>query len=201
MPLPLPTLPRDELHARHIAMRGYRRADGLYDIEAHLVDTKNTPLSVNGGRRVEPGQPIHDMAIRVTVNDQLEVMDVAATIEAAPHRPCAAAADTLECLKGFRIGAGWTRAVRQQLSGAQGCTHLMELLSPLATVAFQTLFEVRNAREANIRGPDKPHKIDSCFAYASDREVVHRLWPAHARHPLLASHALLPASLSTHLSP
>src|ERR1700724_127118 len=31
---------RELLHLRDIALRGYRRADGLFDIEAHLTDTK-----------------------------------------------------------------------------------------------------------------------------------------------------------------
>ena len=49
MPLP-PSVPRDELHLRRIELRGYRRADGLYDIEAHMVDTKTRELTLPDGR-------------------------------------------------------------------------------------------------------------------------------------------------------
>jgi Protein of unknown function (DUF2889) len=45
MPLPA-SVPRDELHLRRIELRGYRRHDGLYDIEAHMVDTKATDLTL-----------------------------------------------------------------------------------------------------------------------------------------------------------
>jgi len=45
MPLP-PSAPRDELHVRRIELRGYRRHDGRYDIEARMVDTKTSDRAV-----------------------------------------------------------------------------------------------------------------------------------------------------------
>ena len=39
MPLTNPA-PRKLMHTRAIDCKGYERADGLWDIEAHLVDTK-----------------------------------------------------------------------------------------------------------------------------------------------------------------
>lgn len=178
MPLP-ESVPREALHTRSIRMQGFRRADGLFDIEASLVDTKPFQLSVHGAREVPPGEAIHDMAIRVVVNDMLEVMDVVAVIDAAPHRTCPQATQTVACLKGLRIGSGWTRAVRERLSGAAGCTHLMELLLPMATVAFQALLPVRLERPTPVDAQGRPTKIDSCYAYARQREVVQRLWPAY----------------------
>ena len=44
MPLPDP-VPREPLHTRRVECRGYRRADGLWDIEGHLVDTKAYPFA------------------------------------------------------------------------------------------------------------------------------------------------------------
>ena len=40
MPLSAPA-DRQLLHLRDIALRGYERADGLFDIEAQLTDTKD----------------------------------------------------------------------------------------------------------------------------------------------------------------
>lgn len=60
MPLPS-SVPRQELHLRRIELRGYRRVDGLYDLEAHRVDTKSEGLTVGGGRVVSPGEPVHDI--------------------------------------------------------------------------------------------------------------------------------------------
>jgi hypothetical protein len=52
---------RDELHARQIDLRGYRRADGLYDVEARLVDTKTEDMTVSDGRVIPSGAPLQDM--------------------------------------------------------------------------------------------------------------------------------------------
>jgi hypothetical protein len=55
LPLP-PPLPRDELHMRRIEMRGYRRHDGLYDIEARITDTKTSTLALSE-KTVPAGAP------------------------------------------------------------------------------------------------------------------------------------------------
>jgi len=65
MPLSSPA-PRKLMHTRAIECRGYEREDGLWDIEAHLTDTKTTPHTRReGGRERRPGEPVHDMWIRV----------------------------------------------------------------------------------------------------------------------------------------
>ena len=178
MPLP-PSVQRDELHLRRIELRGFRRGDGLFDVEARMVDTKTHELALADGRVVPAGEPIHDMSIRLVVDEDLGVIDIVACTDASPFGICPEATETLQSLKGLRIAAGWTAAVRQRLAGRNGCTHLTELLTPLATVAFQTLSQVRQGKPAPVDANGKPRKIDSCYAYASDREVVHRLWPTH----------------------
>jgi hypothetical protein len=188
MALP-PAVPREDLHLRRIELRGYRRQDGLYDIEAHMVDTKAHELTLASGRVVSPGERLHDMSIRLTVDDDLNVIDIAASTDASPFGICVDAPDTLQTLKGLRIGAGWSKAIRERLTGRKGCTHLTELLAPLGTVAFQTLAPVRLARPAVVDGSGKPRKIDSCYAYASDREIVRERWPMYYDGPAGAAGA------------
>jgi hypothetical protein len=178
MPLP-PSVPRDELHLRRIELRGYGRHDGLYDIEARMVDTKTRELTLPEGRVVPSGEPLHDMWVRLVVDENLDVIDIVASTDASPFGICREATATLQTMKGLRIAAGWSAAVRERLAGRNGCTHLTELLGPLATVAFQTLSQVRNAKPTSVDANSKPRKIDSCYAYASDREVVLRRWPKH----------------------
>jgi hypothetical protein len=170
---------RRELHHRTIDLRGFRRVDGLYDIEAHLVDIKSEDLPVGGGRVVRCGEPVHDMTVRLVVDEGLTVKEVFASTDASPHAICPGATSTLQSLAGLRIGPGWSKAVRARLAGSQGCTHLTELLQPLATVAFQTLWTVRNAVPAETGPVAVPAKIDSCYAYSSERELVRQRWPAH----------------------
>ena len=59
MPL-TPPVPRERLHTRSVVGDGYRRSDGMFDLEARLVDTKSHPYRLMSGVR-EPGEPIHDM--------------------------------------------------------------------------------------------------------------------------------------------
>ncbi len=68
--------------------------------------------------------------------------------------------------------------MRELLSGAASCTHIVELLGPMATTAFQGLAPQRLAR-INLPGQEaeRAAKVDSCYAYAAEREVVAQLWP------------------------
>lgn len=178
MPLPSSGL-REEIHQRRIDMRGFRRVDGLYDLEAHLTDTKTAGMTVGNDRFVSPGEAIHDMWVRLVIDEDLKVIDILASTDAAPQSPCPQAAATLQSIKGLTIGPGWSKAVRERLAGRKGCTHLTELLMPLATVAIQTLWQVRVSRPPLVNANGKPLKIDSCFAYASDRELVRQRWPEY----------------------
>jgi len=94
---------------------------------------------------------------------------------------CREAVEPMRTIVGERIKPGWSAMVKERLGGAAGCTHLMELLPPLATAAFQTLSEVRLARPAVLDKRGRPAKIDSCYAFASHREVVLRRWPQFHR--------------------
>ena len=60
--------------------------------------------------------------------------------------------------------------------GVHGCTHLVELLGPVATVAYQTLV-ARRMKQANDQPDRRPSIIGSCHAYRSDGDVVRQRWP------------------------
>ena len=107
------------------------------------------------------------MSIRLVVDEDLNVIDIVASTDAAPYGICPEATTTLQSLKGLRIGAGWSMAIRERLAGRNGCTHLTEMLKPLGTAAFQTLAPIRLARPVAVDAHGKPRKIDSCYAYAS----------------------------------
>lgn len=177
MPLPAP-VEREELHRRTIEMRGYRRSDGDYEIEGRVTDTKTHPIQPQGRDTPMPaGLPIHDMSVRLVVDASLVVKDVVAVVDGFPFADCPHAAGSLAQLKGARIAAGWTARVKSLL-GKESCTHLVELLIPLGTAAYQTLAEVRFARGDEFDGTGRPVRIDSCYAYSEARDLVLRRWPA-----------------------
>ena len=134
MPLS-PLEDREPIHHRRVDCRGYRRADGLWDIEGHLTDVKSYAFSNKFRGEIQPGEPIHDMWLRLTLDDKLTVIKAEASTEAGPYAPCPAITPAFAKLEGLKIGPGWRRAVNNLLGGVQGCTHLVELLGPLATTA------------------------------------------------------------------
>ena len=169
---------RHEMHHRRIDMRGWGRSDGLYEVEGTVVDRKPHDIGSPGGFKFVPaGEPIHDMGVKLVFDSDMVVREVTTFTSSAPHDACFSAGPTLQALNGLRMAAGWRSEVRQRLAGAKSCTHLMELLFPMATVAFQTLTLVRAGRPDPLDPEGEPVKIDSCFAYASDGDVVKRRWP------------------------
>ena len=61
---------RERLHRRTVTYDGFRRVDGLFDIEAHIVDAKDHDYELLTGVR-EAGEPVHDMFVRVTIDTAL----------------------------------------------------------------------------------------------------------------------------------
>ena len=169
---------REEVHLRSIDMRGYRRDDGLYEVEGRLVDRKPHDLQLpDGGPMVPALRPIHNMGVVLVFDTDLLVHDVATFTDAAPYAECPAGGQALQSLKGLRIASGWSREVRNRLRGAVACTHLMELLIPMGTAAFQSLAPVRMQQPAALDAQGRPLKIDSCYAYRAEGEVVLQRWP------------------------
>jgi hypothetical protein len=175
---------RDELHFRRIDMRGFRRSDGLFEIEGRVTDRKPHDLVLaRGGRRVPKNEPIHDMGVRLVFDDKLMVHEVETFTDAAPYPRCPEGGRALQSLKGLRMTSGWSKEVRNLLAGAQSCTHLMELLVPMATAAFQSLSAVTGGRPESLDATGRPKKIDSCYAYGAQQELVRLRWPEYYRPP------------------
>lgn len=175
---------REELHRRQLDLRFYRRSDGLYEIVGQMMDTKSHPFMLAlRTQPVEPGDPIHHMVFTLVLDESLVVKDAFAQMKATPFGVCLGAQNTVGGLIGLRIGPGWNKKVRDVLGGTASCTHLMELLGPMATTAFQGIAPKR-LEEASK--PENEHmrvvKVNSCFAYDERREVVANLWP-HLHKP------------------
>jgi len=181
MPLADPA-PRELLHVRAITLNGYRRADGLYDVDAAIADTKTYGFD-NSDRatgRIEAGEKLHGMVARITFDEDLLIHAAEASTEYGPFANCPGGAASFGALAGLSIKAGFLRAANERLRGTIGCTHLRELLQQMATVAFQTMLPVRLKRERVAMAapePETPRQLNSCFACASDSPAVKKRWP------------------------
>jgi hypothetical protein len=186
MPL-TPPAAREALHKRTVACDGYIRTDGLWEVEGRIIDVKTYPFDNEWRGRVEPGMPVHEMAIRLAFDDELVIRAAEATTEFSPFAICSRAAPNFAALVGLRIGPGFMAAVRARIGKTEGCTHIVEMLQQVATTAFQTLaarsrVKPRPKAEPRAGGEQAKRKhpfLDSCYALKSDREVVKRFYPDH----------------------
>ena len=167
-----PTVEREPLHTRSIELRGYKRADGLYDIEGHLVDTKPFDFKLAAGLR-RGGEPIHDMWLRITVDRDLVIVDAVAATDAMPYvGDCDQIVPAYRKLVGLALRPGYGQRVKELLGGVRGCTHITELAGALATAAFQTMAGQR-LRPAD----EKPFQLDKCHALESTAPAVAKYYP------------------------
>jgi hypothetical protein len=183
MPLSAPA-EREPIHTRTIECRGYLRGDGLWDIEGRLADTKTYAFDNRWRGEVAAGQPVHDMRVRLTVDDDLVIRAVEAVIEAAPFAVCAEVTETtpvFAVLEGERIGPGWSRTVCRLVGGTKGCTHVSELLGRMATTCYQTVFPYRARTGAPPNEPrDRPPRlVNSCHAWRDDGALVAEHYPRY----------------------
>jgi hypothetical protein len=167
MPLTPSTAPRERLHIRDIEVRGYHRADGLYDIEGHLTDVKSRDLTLTAGIR-KAGEPVHEMWVRISIDKRLNIVDAEAITDAGPYPGnCELITPDYKQLVGLSLLPGFTTKVREMFRGAHGCTHITELIGSVATAAYQTL-----AGEVSQPEHMKPFQLDKCHALMSDGPVV-----------------------------
>jgi hypothetical protein len=152
MPLS-PPVGRQHLHTRRVTCQGFFREDGLWDIEGYITDEKSYEHSSEWRGRMKPGDLIHEMSIRLTLDTRYTIVDVEAATDQSPYPICGNVTPDFKKLIGLRIGSGFHREVRARLGGVHGCTHIVELLGPVATTAYQTMSSCRPAAALQTARP------------------------------------------------
>jgi len=172
-PLSMPKVPRERLHCRAVAYDGFKREDGLFDIEAHLVDTKDHDFPLLTGVR-PAGFPVHDMWARVTVDAELTIRAIEVVTDAMPYP---GACDRIGPAYGKLIGAnlivGFRKHLHELMGGIRGCTHITEMLANLPSAAIQMMSRLRSEDDA----VHKPFQLDRCHALETTTENVRRYYP------------------------
>jgi hypothetical protein len=172
------------MHTREVRCWGYERDDGLWDIEGRITDVKSYSFENHDRGGINAGEPMHDMWVRLTLDDDLVVQSAEASTDAAPHTMCPEITGGVGKLKGERIAAGWTRTVQAKLGCVLGCTHIVQLLTgPVATTVFQTITPIVGRRRRKKGAASKPNFLGTCHAYAPDSPVVKRMWPDYYTGP------------------
>ena len=167
-------LRRKPIHTRRVEYASFLREDGLYEIEGKLVDTIETT-----------GNPIHAMALRISVDEELTIRSIDAVFETGPFPSCPGDPDLFLGLIGVQISPGWQQRVRQKIGIRESCTHHMELLFAMATAAYMAVSLAPGVDGldplAHLRSKGvKPHFLDGCRAWQADGPVVAALFPDFA---------------------
>lgn len=166
---------REHLHTRRISCEAFRRTDGLWDIDGHMMDVKTYYVEANEeGRTVEAGEPYHDMSLRITIDKQFLIHEVHATMAATPFQMCPKITAAFKQLEGTRLGPGWHSKTRELLGGTKGCTHLLELLRPIATTAVQAIWPMM---DENMRQYSAALALNTCHSWSQSGEVVKQYFP------------------------
>jgi hypothetical protein len=174
MPLSAHPVSRIPKHSRSVRFEGYARADGLWDIEAHLVDTKPQDYLLAPGVRAA-GSPVHDMWIRLTIDRQMNVIGAEACTDAMPYTPhCGAIAPDYAALEGLNLMRGFRKALYERFGSVRGCTHLTELLGQFPSAAIQVL---AGEQRDNHDDGKKPFQLDRCHALDTGGQAVRLYYP------------------------
>ncbi|HEX7388370.1 MAG TPA: DUF2889 domain-containing protein [Castellaniella sp.] len=174
MPLSAPACSRQPLHTRTIRVHSYVREDGLFDIEAELVDVKAYDFVFQGGELHQAGEPVHDMHLRVTIDDKFTIRDAEVVYDAAPYGEfCSAIAPDYKALVGLNLLRQFRHEVRERFGRTAGCTHVTELTNVLPTVAVQTMAGRRHEEPGK-----RPFQLDGCHALRVDGPVVQKYYPS-----------------------
>jgi hypothetical protein len=177
MPAVHPSITRRLLHRRALDVQVFARDDGLFDVEAGLVDTKTHDVPLAGEAR-RAGDPIHEMRLHLTVDAALTITAASSETLWMPYPGnCDEHGGAYARLAGLNLMKGFRQAVNERLAGTRGCTHLTELCQVLPTAVIQAMAgSVIDTREGDATG-NPPFQLDRCHALRRDGAAVAKFYP------------------------
>ena len=175
---------RERVHTRRIVCEAYRRRDGLWEIEATVIDEKGEDMPFRSRPRVRPGETLHHIAIVVLIDDDAVIHVVATRMGTVPWTECPQSQAAYRRLVGLKVGSGFMREARERVGGVEGCTHLTDLLVQIGNTYTQAIWPTRITRQFAAE-PD-PRKwtdtravafVGGCAAWRRDGDTLRQEYP------------------------
>ncbi|HWH81429.1 MAG TPA: DUF2889 domain-containing protein [Burkholderiaceae bacterium] len=177
MALPTAASERQLKHRRSIDVQVYARGNGLWEVDAHIADVRTHATALPTGVR-PAGEPIHEMLLRLVVDERFNVVEAGARTIAMPYPgACDDYGDAYGRLAGLNLMRGFRQAARERLGGVQGCTHLTELTQVLPTAVVQAFAGEVFDTSGEAEGSAQPFQIDRCHALRADGPTVATHYP------------------------
>jgi hypothetical protein len=167
-------MPRQLRHTRQTTVDIYARDDGLWEVEARLVDTKKRDYALESGTRAA-GDPVHDMTLFLVVDTQFNIIESRAKTDWMPYPGyCNNYGAAYTQLAGLNLMRGFRQGVKALVGDVRGCTHLSEMtpaaknrfnltaVTRLQALPLQYLNTIRAGmlRTLQPRPPHLPSKIN-----------------------------------------
>ena len=183
MALPTAASERELKHRRSIDVQIYARGNGLWEVDARITDVRPQETRMVTGM-LPAGAPIHDMLLRLVVDERFNVIEAGAQTSVMPYPgECDNYGDVYGRLVGLNLMEGFRQAVKERLGGVQGCTHITELTQVLPTAVVQAfageVIDTHGASESSRQ----PFQIDRCHALRADGLTVKTYYPRWYRSP------------------
>ena len=192
MALPTAASDRQLKHRRSIDVQIYARGHGLWEVDARITDVRASDTLMATGM-LPAGAPIHEMLLRLVVDERFNVVEAGAETLAMPYPgDCSDYGDLYGRLVGLNLMRGFRHGVKERLGGIQGCTHITELTQVLPTAVVQAFAgEVIDTRGDSAEST-QPFQIDRCRALRADGPAVKTYYPRWYRAPQHSPLAISP---------
>lgn len=172
----LEKLKGEKVHTRSIRIDTYSVDEERVIVEGILEDTRPQPIYTIAKQRREPGR-VHGMAVRLLLGGMpTEILDAEADMLTVPMEICREAVDSVKNLIGMPIVYGFSKAVKDRISGTEGCNHLTSLILTMGSAAVQGMAAHRGrtppppeAREAMLE-----YVKNSCCVWSEDGDHYRR---------------------------
>lgn len=183
------------MHNRFIRANSFERDDGLWEIDAELIDHKAYDFTRRSGAVHPAGQAFHHLHLRIAFDDDFIVQQAVAVFDTAPFgEQCKAIETDYSDLVGMNLIGGFRQAVKARFARTAGCSHMSELAGVLPTVAMQTMANRRAKRKAQTEAVDgqsqfneavsltdkperRPFQLEGCHALRLDGPIVQEFHP------------------------
>jgi hypothetical protein len=177
MPLPASAEGRQLKHRRTLDVQVYARGNGLWEVDATLVDVKTRTANMVDAPR-PAGTPIHDMLLRLVVDERFNILEAGSESRWVPYTGhCGEHGDAYAKLVGLNLLRDFRREAYARVGGTRGCTHITELAQTLPTAVVQAF--AGDVLDTRGRDPSagQPFQLDRCHALKTDGEVVRLHYP------------------------
>jgi hypothetical protein len=172
-------------HNRDISFKTRRIADDRVKIVSELRDWRRNP-------QIWPRwKLIHHMKVELTIDPQMVIQDASFQTLSAPYRECRQYVVSAERLLGVSLSKGFTKKVNEIYGGVCGCSHILTLLTNVASAgrqgfAFTYMFpeDEKQLNESNLVPMVKKMAdfvADTCMVWKSDSEVQKDIARGHVR--------------------